>query len=140
ANFLKEYYQAQNISSPINDSIYYPIIPKSYFLNETKSSENVLTYIKGREKPEEVIIVSAHYDHLAMIDNEFYYGADDDGSGTVAMMEMAQAFKMATDDGYRPKRSILFLHLTAEEIGLEGSRFYTENPIFPLTETVANLN
>jgi Zn-dependent M28 family amino/carboxypeptidase len=55
-------------------------------------------------------------------------------------MEMAQAFKMAAKDGFGPKRSILFLHLTAEEIGLQGSRFYTENPIFQLSKTIANLN
>jgi hypothetical protein len=140
ANFLKEYYQELNIPSPINDSVYFQTIPKSYFLNETKASENVLAYIKGSEKPQEVVIISAHYDHLGVKDNIIYFGADDDGSGTVAIMEMAQAFKMATDDGFRPKRSILFLHLTAEEIGLEGSRFYTEYPVFPLSETVANLN
>jgi len=65
---------------------------------------------------------------------------DDDGSGTVAIMEIAQAFKLASENGFTPKRSILFLHVTAEEIGLHGSRYYTENPIFPLENTVCNLN
>jgi hypothetical protein len=140
AEFLKNYYISQNILSPINDSVYFQIIPKSYFPDETKASENVLAYIKGNEKPEEVVIISAHYDHLGVKDSLIYYGADDDGSGTVALMEIAQAFKLAKDNGYGPKRSVLFLHLTAEEIGLEGSRFYTENPVFPLSETMANLN
>ncbi|PWK19622.1 M28 family peptidase [Xanthomarina spongicola] len=140
AEFLKDYYLSQNISSPINDSIYFQVIPKSYFTDDTKASENVLAYIKGNEKPEEVVIISAHYDHLGIENSQIYYGADDDGSGTVALMEIAQAFKLAKDNGYGPKRSILFLHLTAEEIGLEGSKFYTENPIFPLSETMANLN
>ncbi|GGG44061.1 M28 family peptidase [Bizionia arctica] len=140
ANFLKEYYQTENILSPINDSVYFQIIPKSYFLHDTKASENVLAYIKGSEKPEEVVIISGHYDHLGIKEDKIYFGADDNGSGTVAIMEVAQAFKKAVDDGYRPKRSILFLHLTAEEIGLEGSRFYTDFPIFPLSETIANLN
>jgi hypothetical protein len=140
ADFLKNYYISQNILSPINDSVYFQIIPKSYFPDETKASENVLAYIKGNEKPEEVVIISAHYDHLGVKDSLIYYGADDDGSGTVALMEIAQAFKLAKDNGYGPKRSVLFLHLTAEEIGLEGSRFYTENPVFPLSETMANLN
>lgn len=140
AEFLKNYYLSQDISSPINDSVYYQIIPKSYFADETKASENVLAFIKGSEKPEEVVIISAHYDHLGIKDSQIYYGADDDGSGTVALMEIAQAFKLAKDNGNGPKRSVLFLHLTAEEIGLEGSRFYTENPVFPLEETMANLN
>ncbi|PWI28999.1 peptidase M28 [Flavobacteriaceae bacterium LYZ1037] len=140
AEFLKNYYISEDITSPINDSIYFQIIPKSYFLDETKASENVLAFIKGNEKPEEVVIVSAHYDHLGIKDSIIYYGADDDGSGTVALMEIAQAFKLASIEGHRPKRSVLFLHLTAEEIGLEGSRFYTENPIFHLNKTMANLN
>ncbi|MCX7551866.1 M28 family metallopeptidase [Xanthomarina sp. F2636L] len=140
ANYLKEYYQSQDITSPINDSVYYQYIPESYFPGNTKATENVLAYIKGSEKPEEVLVISAHYDHIGTKDNIIYYGADDDASGTVALMEMAQAFKMAAKDGFGPKRSILFLHLTAEEIGLEGSKFYTENPVFPLSETIANLN
>ena len=140
ANFLKTYYLSQNISSPINDSVYFQSIPKSYFPDDTKETENVVAYIEGIEKPEEVLVISAHYDHLGIEDDQIYYGADDDGSGTVALMEMAQAFKMAAKDGFGPKRSILFLHLTAEEIGLQGSRFYTENPIFQLSKTIANLN
>ncbi|MDX1316860.1 MAG: M28 family metallopeptidase [Xanthomarina gelatinilytica] len=140
ANFLKTYYLSQNISSPITDSVYFQTIPKSYFPDDTKETENVVAYIEGIEKPEEVLVISAHYDHLGIEDDQIYYGADDDGSGTVALMEMAQAFKMAAKDGFGPKRSILFLHLTAEEIGLQGSRFYTENPIFQLSNTIANLN
>lgn len=140
ANFLKTYYVSQNISSPITDSVYFQSIPKSYFPDDIKATENVVAYIEGIEKPEEVLVISAHYDHLGIEDDQIYYGADDDGSGTVALMEMAQAFKMAAKDGFGPKRSILFLHLTAEEIGLQGSRFYTENPIFQLSKTIANLN
>src|SRR5690606_12373925 len=72
---------------------------------------------------------------------EIYNGADDDGSGSVAIIEIAQAFKKAVDDGYTPKRSILFLHVTGEEKGLLGSQYYTDiDPIFPLTDTMANLN
>ncbi|MEO8933115.1 MAG: M28 family metallopeptidase [Xanthomarina sp.] len=140
SNFLKSYYQKQTISSPINDSVYYQYIPKGYFKGDINASENVLAYIKGSEKPEEVLIISAHYDHLGIKDNHIYFGADDNGSGTVALLEIAQAFKIAEKDGFSPKRSILFIHLTAEEIGLEGSRFYTENPVFPLNKTIANLN
>jgi Zn-dependent M28 family amino/carboxypeptidase len=138
--FIQAYYQSEGIPSPISDTSYFQPIPASYFLNTIKGSENVLAYIKGREKPNEVVVISAHLDHEGIKDGEIYYGADDDGSGTVAIMEIAQAFRMASENGMGPKRSILFLHVTAEELGLEGSRYYTENPIFPLENTVCNLN
>jgi Zn-dependent M28 family amino/carboxypeptidase len=69
-----------------------------------------------------------------------YNGADDDGSGTSALLELAQAFQIAKKEGHGPKRSILFLHVTGEEHGLHGSRFYSENPLFPLENTVADVN
>ncbi len=105
------------------------------------SSENVAAYIKGSEKPDEVIVISAHLDHEGVKNGEVYNGADDDGSGTVAVVEIAEAFAKAVKDGNGPKRSILFLNVTGEEKGLLGSRHYTDNdPIFPLANTVANLN
>ncbi|MFV9550696.1 M28 family peptidase [Algibacter sp. PT7-4] len=141
ANFLKNYYVREGIKSPLGKDIYYQTIPSKFFFNKFKSSENVLAYIEGSDKPEEVIIISAHLDHLGVSpDGQINNGADDDGSGTVAIMEMAQAFKIAKQDGYGPKRSILFLHLTAEEIGKRGSEFYTKHPIFKLENTVTNLN
>jgi Zn-dependent M28 family amino/carboxypeptidase len=141
AAFLKNYYQIENIDSPMGDDNYYQTIPASYFGSGYNSTENVLAYIEGTEKPDEVIVISAHYDHEGINENgEIYIGADDDGSGTVALLEMSQAFKQAKINGDGPKRSILFLHTTAEEIGLQGSRFYSENPIFPLENTIANLN
>lgn len=105
------------------------------------SSENVAAYIKGSEFPDEVIVISAHLDHIGIEDGEIYNGADDDGSGTVAVVEIAQAFKKAVDDGYRPRRSILFLHVTGEEKGLLGSQYYTDvDPIIPLKNTMVDLN
>ena len=101
----------------------------------------MLAFIEGSEFPEEIIVLSAHLDHVGVDDKgNVFNGADDDGSGTVAMLEMAEAFQRAVKDGNGPKRSILFLHVTGEEIGLYGSRYYTENPIFPLANTVCNLN
>jgi hypothetical protein len=139
--FLKIYYQNENIDSPFGEKNYYQTIPSSFLNENTKSSENVLAYVEGIEKPEEVIIISAHLDHLGISENgEINSGADDDGSGTVAIMEMAQAFALAKKEGYGPKRSILFLHLTAEEIGKKGSAFYTKYPVFPLENTLTNLN
>ena len=139
-HLIHVYYQNQNIVAPVNDSIYFQKIPASYLPENVNASENVLAYIEGTEKPEEVLVISAHLDHEGVKEGQIYNGADDDGSGTVALMEMAQAFKRAKDDGHGPKRSILFLHLTAEEIGLQGSQYYTENPVFKLKNTIANLN
>ncbi|SHJ93931.1 PA domain-containing protein [Arenibacter nanhaiticus] len=109
--------------------------------NEDVLSQNVVAIIKGSEKPNEYIVISSHLDHVGIEDGEIYNGADDDGSGTVGMLEIAEAFKKAADEGNGPKRSIVFLHVTAEEKGLLGSKYYTDHdPIFPLSETVANLN
>ena len=140
-NFLKDYYSSKKIPSPYPDSSYFQTIPKTYLGEGFNDTENVLAFIKGKEKPNEVIVVSAHHDHEGVDkDGNIYNGADDDGSGTVALLEMAEAFKEAENNGHGPKRSILFLHLTAEEVGLQGSKYYTENPAFPLENTVANLN
>ncbi len=110
--------------------------------NDQISSENVAAILRGSEKPDEYVIISSHLDHIGVAaDGQIRNGADDDGSGTVAMLEMAQAFKIAADKGYGPKRSIVFLHVTGEEKGLLGSKYYTDiDPIFPLAQTVANLN
>ncbi|MAX72027.1 MAG: peptidase [Flavobacteriaceae bacterium] len=109
--------------------------------SENITSENVLAYIKGSEKPNEIVVVSAHLDHEGIKNGEVYNGADDDGSGTIAILEIAEAFKAAEKDGNGPKRSILFLHVTGEEKGLLGSRYYTDvDPVFPLENTVADLN
>lgn len=104
-------------------------------------SENVIAYIEGSVAPDEYIIISAHLDHVG-VDKEgnIYNGADDDGSGTVAVMEIAEAFKKAALEGNGPKRSVVFLHVTGEEKGLLGSEYYSKHPIFPLDQTVADLN
>lgn len=104
------------------------------------STENVLAYVEGTDKKDEVVVISAHYDHLGIKDGKVYNGADDDGSGTVALMEIAQAFAQAAAAGHRPRRSILFIAFTGEELGLYGSNFYVENPVFLLEKTTANLN
>ncbi|MFP4846149.1 M28 family peptidase [Winogradskyella sp. PE311] len=109
--------------------------------SESVTSENVVAFIKGSEKPDEILVISAHLDHEGIKDGQVYNGADDDGSGTIAILEIAEAFKMAEKNGHGPKRSILFLHVTGEEKGLLGSRYYTDiDPIFPLANTVADLN
>ena len=139
-NYLRNFYKNKGIAPVIKDSTYFQTIPADFFPKDIGTSENVLAYIKGTEKPEEVLIISGHLDHLGIEDDTIYFGADDNGSGSMAITEIAEAFKLAESQGNAPKRSILFLHLTAEEIGLQGSKFYVENPVFKLDKTIANLN
>ena len=141
-NYLKDKYVALEIKSPIADGNYFQNVPAAYFNSDYKDSENVVAFIEGNEKPDEIIVISAHLDHIGISKNgDINNGADDDGSGTVAILEIAEAFQKAVKEGHGPKRSILFLHVTGEEIGLYGSRYYTdENPLFPLENTVVNLN
>lgn len=107
---------------------------------EELTSENVLAYLPGTEKPEELLVITSHYDHLGKKGDKIFNGADDDGSGTTTLLELAEAFSLASKEGNGPKRSILFMTVSGEEKGLLGSEFYTENPVFPLENTVANLN
>ena len=107
-------------------------------------TENVLGFLEGSDKKEEVIVITAHYDHVGVkkdgVGDLIHNGADDDGSGTAAVMELAKIFTEAKKDGRGPRRSILFMLVTAEEKGLLGSDYYTQNPVFPLENTVVNLN
>jgi hypothetical protein len=102
--------------------------------------ENVLGFIEGSDLKDELIIVTAHYDHLGKHDSLIFNGADDDGSGTVAAMEIAEAFMLAKNAGHGPRRSVLVMAVSGEEKGLLGSKYYTDHPIYPLESTVANLN
>jgi Zn-dependent M28 family amino/carboxypeptidase len=107
-------------------------------------SENVLGYVEGSDKKDEVIVISAHYDHIGVGEqgtgDRIYNGADDDGSGTVAVMELARVYAAAKDAGHGPRRTLLFLAVAGEENGLLGSKYYTDHPVFSLHQTVANLN
>ena len=103
-------------------------------------TENVVAIIEGNTFPEEYIVISSHLDHEGIKNGQIYNGADDDGSGSVALLEVAEAFKKAVEAGKGPKRSIIFLHVSGEEKGLFGSRYYTDNPLYPLANTIANLN
>ena len=107
---------------------------------EQLTTENVLGLLEGTDKKDEVLVVSAHYDHLGVKHDTIYNGADDDGSGTVAVLELAKAFAQAKKEGHGPRRSILFALMTAEEEGLFGSEYYTAHPVLPLANTIADLN
>ena len=160
-NFIRDFYKANNIDKADNTEEYFQkflvdfserqvanpnnIPPlESLSIDEENidwvKTENVAAIIKGDVYPDEYIILTAHLDHVGIEDGEIYNGADDDGSGSMALLEIAQAFKLAELDGYRPKRSIVILHVSAEEKGLLGSRYYVENPLYPIDETITNLN
>jgi hypothetical protein len=120
------------------------IIYKTTMDVKTLRSENVLGFMEGTDKKDEIVIVTSHYDHIGkkksgegdLINN----GADDDGSGTVSVMEIAKTFAQAKKEGKGPRRSILFMTVTGEEKGLLGSDYYTQHPVFPLANTVVDLN
>lgn len=148
-NLLKEYNTTlEQLQKNLNQSGK----PKSFLLEgikaninlpkkvETIIGKNVIGIIEGSDPilKNECIILSAHYDHLGMnADDEVFNGADDNGSGTVALLEIAEAF---TKMKKTPKRSIVFAWLTAEEHGLFGSDYYSQHPVFPLEKTVVNIN
>jgi hypothetical protein len=103
-------------------------------------TENVLGFMEGTDKKEEILVITAHYDHIGIVDGKINNGADDDGSGTVSVLELAEAFSIAKQKGFAPRRSILFMLFTGEEKGLLGSEYYSNNPIFPLKNTITDLN
>jgi Zn-dependent M28 family amino/carboxypeptidase len=104
------------------------------------TSANVLGVVKGTKRPDEVVLYTAHWDHLgrcpAVDGDDICNGALDNASGTATLIEIARAF--AT--GPKPERTVAFLAVTAEEKGLLGSAYYAANPLFPLSKTVANIN
>lgn len=142
--YLIEQYTSMGISHPKEAESFYQPIPSTYFKRpfspKLEDCENICAFVEGSDLKDEIIVISAHYDHVGMKNEEVYNGADDDGSGTVALLEMARAFHQAKKEGKGPRRSILFLHVTGEEHGLHGSRFYSDNPLFPLANTIANIN
>ncbi len=109
-------------------------------INIPSESSNVIGYIEGTEKKDEYVFLTAHYDHLGKRGEVIYYGADDDGSGTVSVIEMAKAFSKAKAEGHGPRRSVVFMTVSGEEKGLWGSEYYSDHPVFPLENTTVDLN
>jgi len=137
--FLREFYQNRGIAAANGTEDYFQPMELSIKGNPVQT-ENVVAIIEGSTLPEEYIVISSHLDHEGVKNGEVYNGADDDGSGSVALLEVAEAFQEAVKAGKGPKRSIIFLHVSGEEKGLLGSRYYTDNPLYPLANTIANLN
>jgi Zn-dependent M28 family amino/carboxypeptidase len=148
------YYVSEKIAQVIMGSDYLAakngnIQPKTYpvqlmldYSKQTarRQSSDVLGMLEGTDLKDEYVVISAHYDHLGKRDTVIYYGADDDGSGTVSVLEIAAAYAKAKAAGKGPRRSIVFLANSGEEKGLWGSEFYTDHPSFPLDKTTVDLN
>ncbi len=112
-----------------------------------RKADNVLGFLEGSDPKlkEEVLVIIGHYDHDGLVldpnaVDKVFNGADDDGSGTTGVILLAEAFANAAKAGKGPKRSILFMTVTGEEKGLLGSEWYAENPVFPIANTITNLN
>ncbi len=133
-----EFIQSLILNQSNKFNLSFKLNPKQRF----KSTENVIGFIEGSDPvlKNEVIVISAHYDHVGVEKGKVFNGADDNGSGTTALLEIAQAFQKAKNDGKNPKRSILFIALTGEEMGLFGSSYYVSNPWIPLENTIADIN
>ncbi|PST84216.1 peptidase [Pedobacter yulinensis] len=131
---------------PASQEITIPVSASAVVKETPLRAENVLGFLPGSDPKlkDEVLVITGHYDHIGidstlkgdMINN----GADDDGSGTTGVLMIAEAFAKAKKAGNGPKRSILFMTVVGEEKGLLGSEWYSEHPIFPLANTIANLN
>ncbi|MCW3119224.1 MAG: peptidase [Chitinophagaceae bacterium] len=103
-------------------------------------ASNVMAVLEGTDLKDETVFITSHYDHLGKRDTVIYYGADDDGSGTVGVLEIAEAFAKAKAAGKGPRRSIVFMTVSGEEKGLWGSEYYVNHPVFPLNKTTVDLN
>lgn len=126
-----------------------PVAKKAYAANVDLSysktsvvahASNVLGVLEGTDLKDQYVFITAHYDHLGKRDTVIYYGADDDGSGTVSVLEIAEAFAKAKAAGKGPRRTIVFMTNSGEERGLWGSEYYTDHPVFPLDKTTVDLN
>jgi len=151
--FIRDFYKSNNIIKAENTEDYFQKflvdfesrqVTRPDNINKDNidwvKTENVAAIIEGSTYPNEYIVLTAHLDHVGTENGEIFNGADDDGSGSMALLEIAEAFKLAELDGNRPKRSIVILHVSAEEKGLLGSKYYSENPLYPLDDTITNLN
>src|SRR6185436_17247486 len=105
----------------------------------TIDSQNVVAKLEGADpvRKDEYVVYTAHWDHFGKRDEGIFHGAQDDALGCASLIEMARAFTKLPSP---PRRSILFLAVTAEEKGLLGSEYYTVTPIYPLTKTIADIN
>ena len=143
--------KSQKTIKSLTQDITRTLRPQSFAVNTTigchieiniteEKAPNVIGIIRGSDPSADCIILSAHHDHVGRDGKDIYYGAVDNASGTVAIMEIAALMKKALGKGFRPKRTIVFASYTGEEKGLLGSFHLAANPVFPLAKTRAVLN
>jgi len=132
---------------PATMAINIPVAFSAASVENDVRAENVLGFLEGSDPKlkNEVLVVTGHYDHIGLVTNpnatdKVNNGADDDGSGTTGVLMLAEAFSKAKKAGKGPKRSILFMTVCGEEKGLLGSEWYAEHPVFPIANTITNLN
>ena len=110
---------------------------KNEFTDSFKT-KNIIGYVKGKTKPDSFIVFSAHYDHLGQMGNDAYFpGANDNASGTSMVLDLARYYSLPEN---QPDYSMAFMSFTGEEVGLLGSTYYTEHPLFPLSKIKIELN
>jgi len=124
-----------------------PVSFTAKLTEENVKADNVLGFLEGSDPKlkDEVVVVTGHYDHIGLVQDpkavdKVNNGADDDGSGTTGVLLLAEAFAKAKKAGHGPKRSVLFMTVCGEEKGLWGSEWYSDHPVFPLANTITNLN
>ncbi len=141
---------ASVLQRPLNSftdlkSVVRGIYPAALSFNEQKTtlnlnSSDVIGVLPGSDKKAEYVFITGHYDHLGKKGNVIWYGADDDGSGTTSVLQIATAFAKAKAAGHGPRRTMVFMTVSGEEKGLWGSEYYTGHPLFPLAKTSVDLN
>jgi|GEM_PF-1018265 len=105
-----------------------------------QQAPNVIGIIKGKDTTAEAVVIAAHHDHLGKRSGQIFYGASDNASSSAALMEIAKLMQKAAQSGLRPKRSIVFTSFTGEEIGLSGSAYYMQHPVYANNKTWAQFN
>lgn len=150
----QQYVISENVAKAIAGPVYDAVkaagnsvqLAKADVLLDTKkapingAASNVVAMLPGTDLKDEYVVISAHYDHVGIVNGKLHPGADDDGSGTVGVLEIAEAFAKAKKEGKGPRRSIVFLANSGEEKGLLGSEYYSDHPLFPLDKTTVDLN
>lgn len=143
----KEIFKAGGLdaTNPVAGIIKVPVSATAMKKEVKVRAENVLGFLEGSDPKlkKEVLVITGHYDHIGIGTSgtdKINNGADDDGSGTTGVLMLADAFMKAKKAGHGPKRSILFMTVVGEEKGLWGSDWYSEHPVFPLENTITDLN
>lgn len=130
---LKQHKTVISVSGSYQTEVYQP-------KSETLYTENVAARVEGKSRPGEYIVVTAHYDHVGKDDQKIHPGADDNASGTAALLELAEAMAEQARQGTPPECTIIFVAFSAEELGLLGSEYYVNHPGFARSKTLICIN